>query len=73
MAKKAKLSWGQPVCAECWAGMTVKIGRPADKELRGVKNAHCCYCKKETSAGKAFIQRVNPNAVPYPTLAKDDE
>jgi hypothetical protein len=67
----SKFSWGQPVCPDCWNGMKVKIGRP-DKTINSV--AFCCHCKRQIGRVETiYIQRVNPNSVPYPTVKKTAE
>lgn len=66
--KKPAFSWGQPVCAECWTSIKVKIGTKVNNR----KQQFCCYCRAGISAGEAYLQRVNPGAVPYPTLRKED-
>lgn len=73
MAKKAdkvKYSWMQPVCESCAGNITVKIGRV---EV-GREEEQCCYCNNTTEKGEpVFIQRVNPGAVPYPSILKDED
>lgn len=68
----SKFAWGQPVCLECWEGLKVKIGR-ADNELTA-EHQTCCYCKSEIKKGvTTHIQRINPNAVPYPSILKGED
>jgi hypothetical protein len=62
-------SWTQPCCAECWVALRVKIGLPAPLTL----HAFCCYCRAEITDGKGYNIRINPGAVPYPTVKKDEE
>lgn len=65
--KKSNFAWGQPVCPECWENMSVKIGRP----MKNAEEQSCCYCRATIGVGEAHVQRVNPNAVPYPTIEKE--
>ena len=67
--KRPPFAWGQPVCPECWVGMKVKIGRPMKNE----KKQACCHCRSDIAIDKAYLQRINPNAVPYPTIRKEEE
>lgn len=68
--KRPPFSWAQPVCSQCWVGMKVKIGRLAPS-LKGAQ--FCCYCRDQIQAGEVYLQRINPNATPYPTLRKEEE
>jgi hypothetical protein len=66
--KETAQSWQQPVCDECWGGLKLKTGR----EAPFLFPASCCFCNISVAEGKAYMIRVNPGSVPYPTLLKTD-
>ncbi len=68
--KRPRFSWGQPVCVKCWTNLIVRIGRrTADSDGAVI----CCYCSTQVKEGDpVFLQRVNPGAVPYPSLVKEE-
>lgn len=63
-------SWTQPVCSECWNGLKLKTGRPT---LDHSTAYSCCFCKQELDGDDRYMIRINPGAVPYPTLVKGDD
>ena len=67
--KRPPFAWRQPCCPECWVGLKLKTGRKDDS----LANVFCCFCKQDINAGSAYLLRLNPGTVPYPTLRKDDE
>lgn len=78
MPSKIKVSyaWVQPCCPRCWKGLVLKTGMkviPAGIHDPFSFPALCCYCRAEMYREDAYSIRVNPGAVPYPTLKKDKE
>lgn len=73
MKKKPPFSWTQPCCAECWVGLKLKTGMKV--VVAGTHDpftfpAFCCFCRVEVPRETAYSIRVNPGAVPYPTVRK---
>ena len=68
--KRPAFAWMQPVCSTCWFLLIVKIGRRTADSDGAVQ---CCYCKHQIKEKEpVFLQRVNPGAVPYPSIVKED-
>jgi hypothetical protein len=65
---RAPFSWTQPCCSECWVGLKLKTGRPTDDHGTPF---FCCYCRQGLDGDMRYLIRVNPGAVPYPTLRKE--